>query len=206
MARALGGGPGAAAAGPARSRADRRAARDAREPEWGGRRRDGAGTAAARAGHQRAHGVRSPRAVAGDVAGVGPAAGDRPHGPTCDSGGHEGAVPPDLPMDGRGETRAVPLVRKTLTGPPCSGGRGRLSSVGRLERWPSGRRRRFAKPLYGPKAVSRVRIPHSPQIRPPATHRCARTERISAALSSINSPDTSTTIFSRVPVNVNGAW
>src|SRR4051812_32676317 len=32
-----------------------------------------------------------------------------------------------------------------------------------LERWPRGRRRRFAKPLYGPKAVSRVRIPPSPQ-------------------------------------------
>src|SRR5215471_6112636 len=31
-----------------------------------------------------------------------------------------------------------------------------------LERWPRGRRRRFAKPLYGPKAVSRVRIPPSP--------------------------------------------
>src|SRR3954470_20351944 len=28
--------------------------------------------------------------------------------------------------------------------------------------WPRGRRRRFAKPLYGPKAVSRVRIPPSP--------------------------------------------
>src|SRR5262245_46580173 len=33
-----------------------------------------------------------------------------------------------------------------------------------LERWPRGRRRRFAKPLYGPKAVSRVRIPPSPQL------------------------------------------
>src|SRR5216110_2580186 len=33
-----------------------------------------------------------------------------------------------------------------------------------LERWPRGRRRRFAKPLYGPKAVSRVRIPPSPPI------------------------------------------
>ena len=31
-----------------------------------------------------------------------------------------------------------------------------------LERWPRGRRRRFAKPLYGHKAVSRVRIPPSP--------------------------------------------
>src|SRR3954453_20092880 len=31
-----------------------------------------------------------------------------------------------------------------------------------VERWPRGRRRRFAQPLYGPKAVSRVRIPPSP--------------------------------------------
>src|SRR6516162_4178078 len=38
------------------------------------------------------------------------------------------------------------------------------AALGRhMERWPRGRRRRFAKPLYGPKAVSRVRIPPSPQ-------------------------------------------
>jgi hypothetical protein len=30
------------------------------------------------------------------------------------------------------------------------------------EGWPSGRRRRFAKPLYGLKAVSRVQIPAPP--------------------------------------------
>lgn len=31
-----------------------------------------------------------------------------------------------------------------------------------LERWLSGRKRRFAKPLYGLNPVSRVRIPASP--------------------------------------------
>ena len=36
-----------------------------------------------------------------------------------------------------------------------------------VERWPRGRRRRFAKPLYGLKAVSRVRIPPSPLDVPP---------------------------------------
>jgi hypothetical protein len=36
--------------------------------------------------------------------------------------------------------------------------------LSRAVRWPSGRRRRFAKPLYGLKPVSRVRIPASPPI------------------------------------------
>jgi hypothetical protein len=35
-----------------------------------------------------------------------------------------------------------------------------------LERWPRGRRRRFAKPLYGLKPVSGVRISPSPQNQP----------------------------------------
>src|SRR6185295_2403187 len=48
--------------------------------------------------------------------------------------------------------------------PACGGRPRRLSSPRILERWPRGRRRRFAKPLYGPKAVSRVRIPPSPQL------------------------------------------
>src|SRR6478672_5736222 len=50
--------------------------------------------------------------------------------------------------------------------PSCYGkGRARYAEK-YLERWPRGRRRRFAKPLYGPKAVSRVRIPPSPQVSP----------------------------------------
>src|SRR5205814_8489577 len=48
----------------------------------------------------------------------------------------------------------------------CGRPPGRLSSARILERWPRGRRRRFAKPLYGPKAVSRVRIPPPPQVLP----------------------------------------
>jgi hypothetical protein len=44
-------------------------------------------------------------------------------------------------------------------------------------RWPSGRRRRFAKPLYGPKPVSRVRIPASPPFdsQPPSRLATSRT-------------------------------
>ena len=60
---------------------------------------------------------------------------------------------------------ATPSARRALIacGPDSPSSR---ESVKRtpdgLERWPRGRRRRFAKPLYGPKAVSRVRIPPSP--------------------------------------------
>src|SRR5438876_8001290 len=46
-----------------------------------------------------------------------------------------------------------------------------------LERWPRGRRRRFAKPLYGPKAVSRVRIPPSPLMLAGAEEKARSRER-----------------------------
>src|ERR1700722_7964122 len=40
--------------------------------------------------------------------------------------------------------------------------RDKLEFLKRLERWQSGRMRRFAKPLYGLTPVPRVRIPPSP--------------------------------------------
>ncbi len=52
----------------------------------------------------------------------------------------------------------------------------------RAVRWPSGRRRRFAKPLYGLKPVSRVRIPASPpnlrSAKSPGPLRFARHENV----------------------------
>ena len=57
--------------------------------------------------------------------------------------------------------REVPLVRNHLAGSAGDCGSYTYRSA---VRWPSGRRRRFAKPLYGLKAVSRVRIPASPPI------------------------------------------
>jgi hypothetical protein len=45
-------------------------------------------------------------------------------------------------------------------------------------RWPSGRRRRFAKPLYGLKPVSRVRIPSSPNHHTHLTARPSRPTRL----------------------------
>src|SRR5262249_49958198 len=52
----------------------------------------------------------------------------------------------------------------------------RILKVSRAVRWPSGRRRRFAKPLYGPKPVSRVRIPSSPPSPSPSAQSMAVSE------------------------------
>jgi hypothetical protein len=91
----------------------------------------------------------------------------------------EGFEPPALSRYGFQDRRLRPLGHSSgKNGADCSACRescaGRATPLwfaravfGRhMERWPRGRRRRFAKPLYGPKAVSRVRIPPSPQVLP----------------------------------------
>ena len=51
-----------------------------------------------------------------------------------------------------------------------------------MERWLSGLKRRFAKPLYGVKSVPRVRIPPFPHIETSRFERVAPRGREAAAL------------------------
>ena len=121
-------------------------------------------------GTSRAHRVGPPRAFPGNVGGVGQGARHRrARAPRREPRRSPRCRRPSSPGRRAGSPRGYYPGTTEVDPDPCSRGPGRLSSAPNLERWPRGRRRRFAKPLYGPKAVSRVRIPPSPQVLPAGT-------------------------------------
>ena len=105
----------AAGPGPAR-RPDSHGRGPCRQGPQAGRRRDGAGTPAARPRHQRAHRLGPPRAVPGNVGGVGQGARHRgARAPRCDRGDRR-AVGARPRLDGGPEARGViALVRRRLS-------------------------------------------------------------------------------------------